>query len=309
MQLPEELRLAIDRIAQHSPELQRASKALTHDYKTGRTSPFNNGAKHLAYLGARMPATYTAVHKILQHLPPCNHLLDLGAGPGTASWAAVDLFPSLQKITLIEKSSEAIALGQSLAKFSSHSVLQQAQWIQQTLPGPLPKADAAIFSYVLTELSDPEAAIELCWQAAPLLAIVEPGTPKGFCLIRKIRQQLLALKAHIIAPCPHAFACPIQGADWCHFSARVERSRLHRLLKEGSLGYEDEKFSYLIASKTPLQSFSCGRIVRSPKKQSGHVRLALCATSGNLEERIIAQKDKEAYRKARHAEWGDSWEM
>lgn len=305
MQLPEELQSAIDQVAQHSPSLSKARAALTQDYKEGRSSPFGDEAKRLAYLGARMPATYAAVRQALQNIPPCGHILDLGAGPGTASWAAADLFPSLKRLTLIEKSSDAITLGQTLARFSTHPALQSAQWIQQSLSDPIPSADAAILSYVLNEIADPAPLIAKCWEAVALLVIVEPGTPKGFQLIRKVRQQLIALGAHLIAPCPHALACPIQGSDWCHFSARVERTRLHRLLKEGSLGYEDEKFSYLVASKSPGTPF-LGRIVRHPLKQSGHVRLALCTNEGKLEERIVTRKDKDAYRKARDAEWGDT---
>ena len=304
MQLPEELQAAIDQIAQHSPALRKAREALTQDYREGRVSPFSDEAKRIAYLGARMPATYAAVRKALENGLPFESLLDLGAGPGTASWAAADLFPQLQKITLIEKSQEAIALGQTLAKASSHPALQKAQWIHQSLTEPIPTADAAILSYVLNELPDPTSLIERCWKAVSILIIVEPGTPKGFNLIRKIRQQLIDLNAHLIAPCPHAFACPIQGNDWCHFSARVERTRLHRLLKEGSMGHEDEKFSYLIAAKTPTSPFA-GRIVRHPIKQSGFVRLALCTQQGKLEEKTVTRKDKEAYRNARDAEWGD----
>jgi ribosomal protein RSM22 (predicted rRNA methylase) len=303
MQLPEELQGAIDQIAQHSPALRKAREALTQAYREGRASPFSDEANRLAYLGARMPATYAAVYKTLENSPPFHTLLDLGAGPGTASWAALNVFPDIQKITLIEKSREAISLGQTLAK-SAAPVLQQAQWIHQSLSEPLPTADAAILSYVINELSDPTSLIERCWKSVSTLIIIEPGTPKGFHLIRKIRQQLIDLKAHIIAPCPHALACPIQGNDWCHFSARVERTRLHRLLKEGSMGHEDEKFSYIIASKTPSVPFS-GRIVRHPLKQSGFVRLALCTEQGKLEEKTITRKDKDSYRMARDAEWGD----
>lgn len=304
MKLPEELQAAIDRIVENtsSTALRKAREALTQDYRDGRSSSFADEAKRLAYLCARMPATYAAIHKVLQNVSSVEHLLDLGAGPGTASWAAADLFPGLKKITLIEKSPEAIALGQTLAK--DHPVLQQAQWIQQSLSGPIPMADAAVLSYVLNEVDEPESIVERCWEAVPTLIIIEPGTPKGFALIRRIRQQLIDLKAHIIAPCPHAEKCPIQGSDWCHFSARVERTRLHRLLKEGSLGYEDEKFSYLIASKSPGRPFS-GRIVRHPLKYSGHVKLTLCTSAGKLEEKTVTRSDKEAYRKARDAEWGD----
>jgi ribosomal protein RSM22 (predicted rRNA methylase) len=306
MQLPEELQLAIDHIVQHSPSLSKARALLTQDYREGRSSPFSDEAKRLAYLGSRMPATYAAVRKALEHVPPCEHLLDLGAGPGTASWAAVDLFPALKKLTLIEKSRDAVALGKTLASFCSHPALRDAQWIEQSLDQPVSAADVAVLSYVLNEGVEMASLLARCWEAVGTLVIVEPGTPKGFQIIRKARQQLIGLGAHLLAPCPHALACPAQGGDWCHFSARVERTRLHRLLKGGTLGYEDEKFSYVIASKRaglPL----AGRIVRHPIKQSGHVRLTLCTQAGRWEEKVVTRKDREAYRRARDAEWGDGW--
>ena len=53
--------------------------------------------------------------QLLDHAPHWESWLDLGAGPGTASWAAAKLFPSLEKIVLWEKSEEMVKLGRSLA--------------------------------------------------------------------------------------------------------------------------------------------------------------------------------------------------
>lgn len=78
------------------------------------------------------------------------------------------------------------------------------------------------------------------------LVVVEPGTPRGFQQILEARTQALASGAAILAPCPHDATCPMQGSDWCHFAARVERSRTQRQLKGGELGWEDEKFSYVV---------------------------------------------------------------
>ncbi len=307
MQLPEELQCAIDQMAQHSRVLNQARVALTQDYREGKSSPFSDETKRLAYLGCRMPATYAAVHKVLENAPAFTSLADLGAGPGTASWAATQVFPSIEKVTLVEKSPDAVALGRKLAASSSHLALREARWIAQPLSEALPPADAAILSYVLNEVTDPHLLIERCWQTYPLLILIEPGTPKGFRLIRALREQLLRQQAYLIAPCPHHKACPIEGHDWCHFAARVERSRLHRLLKGGTLGYEDEKFSYLIAAKTPV-ACAHARIIRPPEIQKGSVRLSLCAADGKLEERVVFKKEKPLYRKARDVRWGQTWD-
>lgn len=298
MQLPENIQLAINRYFENvSPlSLRKAREALSRNYKEGGVSPFSDEARRLVYLGARMPATFAAVVKVLQNITLKGHLLDLGAGPGTATMAAMALFPDLEKITLVEQNREAIALGQSLFP------LDHAAWLNQSLSQPLPKADAAILSYVIGELSSPEKVVENCWNAVDLLIIIEPGTPKAFQLMKKVRELLLKKEGQIVAPCPHALACP---NDWCHFSARVERSRIHRLLKDGSLGHEDEKFCYLIVSKQ--RSTPCSnRIIRHPMKQTGHVRLSLCTKDGTLIEKTISRKDKATYRASRDAEWGDA---
>ncbi|MBU6446888.1 MAG: methyltransferase, partial [Verrucomicrobia bacterium] len=267
MQLPLELQLAVetffDKVS--ATLLRKARESLTSTYREGGVSPFDDEAHRLAYLAVRLPATFAAVRKALQQVHLQGTLLDLGAGFGAASWAALDLFP-LERATLIEQNAKAIELGKKLAE--AHPTLKQSAWIQQTLDAPLPKADTGILSYVLSELQSPEKVVEHCWNAVHTLIIVEPGTPKAFQTLKKVREQLIGLKAHILAPCPHALKCP---NDWCHFAARVERSRLHRLLKEGSLNFEDEKFCYLIASKSPATS-APNRIVRHPVKHPGFVR-------------------------------------
>ncbi len=92
--------------------------------------------------------------------------------------------------------------------------------------------------------------------------------------------------------------------DWCHFSARLPRTSLHRRIKGGTLGFEDEKFSYVIVSRhsCPLPS---ARIVRRPQKKSGHVCLQLCHQE-NFEEKIFSKKQGNLYRTACNKKWGDS---
>ena len=96
------------------------------------------------------------------------------------------------------------------------------------------------------------------------------------------------------------------AGDWCHFSQRVERTSEHRQLKGGMLGYEDEKFSYVVGARKSFPPAN-ERIVRHPRKHSGHVQLMLCTSQG-LENRTITKSQRESYRKARQAEWGDAWD-
>ena len=117
-----------------------------------------------------------------------------------------------------------------------------------------------------------------------LVAIIEPGTMKGFETILALRDNLIAAGGHIIAPCPHERACPMASADkldadWCHFASRFERSSLHRRIKGAELGYEDEKYSYIAASKSPVQ-LALARIIRHPMRRAGFTQLQLCAEEG-----------------------------
>jgi len=311
MQLPDELQSAIDSLIEAIPpsSLRKAREALSKNYCSAGSSSlmFRDEAMRLAYLSSRMPATYAAIHQVLRQIPYApSSWLDLGAGPGTASWAAATLFPDSLKITLVEKSHEAIALGKRLAL--AHPILGKAEWLCGSSPTAIRSADAAIFSYSLGELDRPSEWIESWWKAGiPFLVIVEPGTPRGFSLIRKVRDQVLALGGFLVAPCPHSLPCPLKGDDWCHFSVRLQRSRLQRYLKGGSLGYEDEKYSYLIASRSPGFQRPGARILRHPQKHSGHVRLALCTSAGTAEEISVTRSNQKFYRQARDAVWGDSW--
>jgi ribosomal protein RSM22 (predicted rRNA methylase) len=142
------------------------------------------------------------------------------------------------------------------------------------------------------------------WEAARLaFIIIEPGTPRGFALIREVRSQLLAWGAHMLAPCPREDACPVTGSDWCHFAARVERTSLHRRVKEAELNYEDEKFSYVAVVREVLP-LPGARIVRRPVHQPGLITLETCTPRG-FETVRATKRNREQFRAARQADWGD----
>jgi ribosomal protein RSM22 (predicted rRNA methylase) len=136
------------------------------------------------------------------------------------------------------------------------------------------------------------------------LVIVEPGTPSGWMRILSARSLLLAKGAHVLAPCPHALACPLVAPDWCHFSRRVARSRIHREIKEADVPWEDEKFIYLAASRMPGKAAEA-RVIAPPRRASGRVDLKLCRSDGVAERRLVTRREGEAYKRARRLDWGD----
>lgn len=300
MQLPELLEQNIQKIAESG---QLDYEQLSRRYREGGAG-FQSQAERLAYLVARMPATFAALMKALEELQGLHieSLTDWGAGPGTGFWAAGELFPHLRSAVLIERDREMVDLGKRLAEGTKN-----CEWISGDLLAVESPSDLALFSYSLGEIpKDKRASLLLkVWKSCKVLLIVEPGTPRGYQNVIEARDLLIAEGGHLIAPCPHRFVCPMMGKEtWCHFPARVERTRAHRLLKGGKLGHEDEKFSYVAFSKEGSAPFK-GRIVGHPQKLSGHVKLTLCMENGHLEEKTISKRQKEIYKWARKAEWGE----
>jgi ribosomal protein RSM22 (predicted rRNA methylase) len=322
MRLSAELQDAIQRETEKVDhrKLAQATAQLTEHYKAADFSrpAVATEAHRAAYLAVRMPATYAAISRVfaeIKLLAPQDEitsLLDLGAGPGTALFAAAQQFPQLRQATLIESDASWIAVGKRLAEQSDFASVEQTQWVQQDLRSGLAceEHDLVVISYTLGELPQAaaEAVLNKAWKCAgKFLVVVEPGTRRGFAAINTLRSALIAGAATILAPCPHHFTCPMAAAgDWCHFSQRMERTSQHRQLKGGALGYEDEKFSYLVAAKNN-PPFTGARLVRHPGKHSGHVKLALCTAEGKIENRTVTRSSKEAYKRARKADWGDAW--
>jgi ribosomal protein RSM22 (predicted rRNA methylase) len=258
----------------------------------------------------RLPATFAACSAALGYCAEAlpgfepQSLLDLGSGPGSAILAAQQQFPSLKQTLAIERDAELARLSSELLDDSVS--LQHAN----LLAASFPKSDLVIASYCLGEIASAQRmpVIDRAWQATSgLLLVIEPGTPEGYVRILSIRDHLLAAGAQIVAPCPHAQQCPMQGTkDWCHFAARVERTSLHRQLKSGSLGHEDEKFSYVAFARDSTQ-LPESRIVRHPQQHKGHVKLQLCVDGEQTREAVITRSQKTEYRAARRARWGDAW--
>jgi ribosomal protein RSM22 (predicted rRNA methylase) len=304
-----DLRQALDVVLQDVAPARLADSVhrLIGDYRSGApaTEPLlRNMVDATAYAAYRMPATHAAVTAALEQLPeglaPAS-LTDLGGGTGAAAWAARDVFGRIP-VTVLDQVPEALKLGERIAKGEGFA------WQQWRLGEPVPGADLVTVSYVLTEL-DEDAQADLVAQAsaaaAKAVVLVEPGTPPGYRRILAARDRLMADGWHVAAPCPHQLACGMQGRDWCHFAARVNRSALHRRLKDASLGYEDEKYSFVAATRQPVDV--PGRVVRHPAFRKGLVTLQLCRADGTVGPALVSKREGPLYKAARDAEWGDRW--
>ncbi|TPL04947.1 small ribosomal subunit Rsm22 family protein [Mesorhizobium sp. B2-4-11] len=318
MELPAPLRQAVDRALENVPlpVLRQAAKTLSDRYR----AEMRDGRLHMAqdmavkaYLATRLPATYAAVRASLDAVNEAQPefapetLLDVGAGPGTVLWATADLWPDLQQAVLLEASAAVRKVGEALAADAiAARIAWQAGDVTIDLDGLQP-ADLVTCAYVLDEIAPASLSkmVDRLWQlTTDTLLIVEPGTPAGWQRVLAVRRQLMEAGAHVLAPCPHEAPCPLIPPDWCHFSRRVARSRLHRLAKDAEVPWEDEKFIYVAASRQPAP-VRAARVIAPPKTGSGKVALKLCRPDGSAGETLFSKRDGELFKAARRSDWGD----
>jgi ribosomal protein RSM22 (predicted rRNA methylase) len=318
MELPSVIRAAVDKALEGLPlaDLQAAAGRLSARYR----SETRDGRAHLsddlsarAYLAVRMPATYAAVRSSLDAVAQLRpgfapqSLLDAGAGPGTALFAARDCWPTLSDATLIENSPAIRRWGELLASgFAFRSIDWRASDLA-AVAQPQMRHDLVMLTYVLDELTPAAVGplIERLWQATgDTIVVVEPGTPAGWARIISVRERLIAAGAHLVAPCPHALACPLAAPDWCHFSRRVARSRMHRRIKSGDVPWEDEKFIYIAASRHPPLPVAA-RVIAPVQVKGGTVALKLCERTGVASQNLLSKRDGSRFREARRLVWGD----
>ena len=323
--LPQAVKLAIEDFAHglSRAEIAERAAAMSQAYREGRSSQraMRERADIAAYLLARLPATYaatsTALSVALEPMPDFRpeSLVDLCAGPGTASLAALALLPTLRKLTLVDADRALLDTAQRLGRESGLAALAEAALVHgriSAVRAALEPAELVVMSYALVELAEdeiPATAFGLWRLAQGLLVFVEPGTPEGFRRLMLCRAALIEAGAHLVAPCPHSAACPIAAPQWCHFSERLPRSRDHRLIKEASLPFEDEPYGYLAFARQPAEHAAAARIVSQVRVSKAEVTCQICAANGQLTDHVARRRDRNAYAQLRRASWGDAlWE-
>lgn len=315
--LPPELKAALDGKLQgfsRTDAAQRSERISTTYRAGGGSGTIKSDADALAYALARMPATYAAIAASLNALTEMTPdlapetLLDVGAGPGTASWAAAEAFPSLQDFTLLDANATLSRLALELARDSSR--LAECRYLPGDAGGNLTEiapADLVVASYVIGELgeADQRKLADAMWaKARRALIVIEPGTPAGYARILALRQQLIAAGAYVAAPCPHEKPCPLTAPDWCHFSQRLPRSQAHRQIKGADVPFEDERFIYVALTRAAPAS-RASRVLAPPDVGKAEITAKLCTEDGVAITRV-PRRDKAAYAGARRWRWGDA---
>ena len=315
--LPPPLQTGIDELLRglDTRTLAAAAQRLSETYRVGGAAAARAArtpADVAAYLATRAPATGAAASAVFEQIrlirpawKPTS-VIDLGAGPGVAAWAAAASWPGTATTTLVEAEPEMVRAGKALAEHGPPS-LRRATWLEADIGSRQAPADLVVVSYVIGEL-DPSRLTDFARGAWALtrdtLVVIEPGTTAGYERVLSLRRTVIDAGGTTLAPCPHDDACPLADDDWCHFAARLARSRAHRAAKGAERGFEDEKFSYAVLCRAPHPRPGA-RVIRRPDPRPGHVVLDLCTTSG-IEHRTVSRREGDDYRRARKLRWGDA---
>jgi ribosomal protein RSM22 (predicted rRNA methylase) len=319
--LPSDLQAGLDKLAEGVSRSALGERAaiISQTYRSGGGSAgtIQSGDDALAYAMARLPATFAAaaaalaaIKRALPDFAP-QMLLDVGSGPGTASWAAMACFTHLKELHLVDENPYLRELALELLASSREPALRNAAYQQGAARQLLPvaeRADLVIASYFVGEIPADQvlSTADALWSSASnTLIVIEPGTPAGFERIRKVRSHLIGQGGSVICPCPHDAECPMTGDDWCHFSQRLNRSRDHRQVKGAALSFEDEKFSYVALARSRSAVLANDRVLAPPHVTKAQITTKLCTAQGLVAD-VASRRDRDAYKMRKNWRWGDA---
>lgn len=318
MRLPDEILDEIEILYNKSESnLRKAFRTISDRYlgeKNGE-SLLSKSDEAIAYSVARMPATYGAICSSIEQvsklidISTCKSLIDVGAGTGSAT-LAISEFVNFDSIICLERENAMIEVGKRLLSVSYDESVKRTIWrnYDVTMSNDELSADIVVASYILNELDNEKRlkVIEKLWSMTnKILLIVEPGTPKDFKNMMILKDLLSNKGANLVAPCTCKEGCPLPKDDWCHFVARVERTKIQKDVKRADAPFEDEKFTYLAFAKCECDISNIKRIIRHPIIRSNMVEVKFCG-NGEIVNKIYTKKDKELYKKVKKMNVGDN---
>eukprot|EP00656_Telonema_subtile_P016494 TRINITY_DN18717_c0_g1_i1.p1 TRINITY_DN18717_c0_g1~~TRINITY_DN18717_c0_g1_i1.p1 ORF type:complete len:412 (-),score=77.53 TRINITY_DN18717_c0_g1_i1:54-1289(-) len=332
-------------LQEHTKDKQNPGAPLT--FKRAKRGPNRSSYDDdlaLAYSCVRMPATQAVTSRVFQEIAkrlPDFHprsMLDFGSGTGAAIWSALETWEGLEDIQAVEVNRSMSDLSKKLLAGDEERVTWMNKFNESNA-----RSDLVIASYVLGEIAQTQraATVKRLWERTEkCLVLVEPGSRRGAGLIddmrsvilsrenSKFRKKIVKLddfeldgldsvyslqKAHSLAPYSFEQRCPLPHTTWCHFGQRLQRSRLMLQLKQSTVPYEDEKFTYTVLVRGPRNpadpAQSWPRIVSEPIRRRGHVVMDVCTAAGEYSRHVVSKADGVdfGYKQARKAAWGDLW--
>ncbi|KAF9958760.1 37S ribosomal protein S22 [Mortierella alpina] len=282
-----------------------------------------------AYLAAMAPTTYSAIRNVLEEVnrrvPNLNPstFLDFGTGPGTAIWAANDVWETPLKFTGVDTSMAMLETAEEIVdiKSSKGTPIQNVTFKPFLSHGSqAAKYDIVMSAFTLSELTTPalrQSTLEHLWNLTDdMLILIDRGTPSGFKMLAEAREQILGLDAdrivikpkydaygvqlpqeappkrepaHVFAPCPHDKVCPMyatlaRDSQWCHFSQKVQRPDFLRKTKHSKENFEDAKYTYVILRKGARPVFTPPAMAKAVEQRQEPVESNISTTAGDSDD-------------------------
>ncbi len=271
------------------------------------------------------PQTYARMTHLLAELPPVPEtekplrVLDLGCGTGGASWALLDHLGNRPvALSAWDQSRPALRCLHDL-----FTALRRGRWPEATLrttPAPLQdfagsseKYDVILIHYVLNELPAEEQRLLLSRAGRALapggrLILCEPLVHDAGDFMRELRAYALGdLGLHLLAPCPHALECPLDGP--CHDVRTWQISQALQILNR-TLHRDLRHLAYsllVLSPEPPARSDTlCARLVGSPTHAKGQTVSPACCPDGQIHRLQLLHRDFDTAgrKQLRHLERG-----
>ncbi len=250
-------------------------------------------AGHLgAYLLWWWPQTYQKTRAALSlsalpSLPASPRILDLGAGPGPAAIAALDVLGG--EALAIDVSQPALAEARALGNLRTQKLNLALE--------PAPRGfDLVIAANLLLELPEVRRRA-LLDSLEGVVVLIEPALRETGRALLELRDLLLAAGSwKALAPCLTQRPCPALtlAKDWCTAEARWTPPR-HITQLAGATGLRaDELLSFaplVLARESPPPARHVWRVVGVPPPEKGKRRFFICSDEGRLP---LARLDKSA---------------
>lgn len=328
--LPEEIENHIQHLLNKSTNAWvKKAVSLSLRYRIDRSSHkyIENSDDVLGYLAVRAPSTYSQIYGALESIKKLNpnwqpkNILDIGSGPGTAIWAAAEIFSSLKNGTAVEMDNNFIKAGQSiLTSIPEINIVWELTDLSKSLPKTEEIFDLVILANILNEMDEKTKNKVLSFaqnHSKGILLILEPGTPYGYEVVKQSAETLKTDKDYLVTPYIDnifidseevTFTQKIKRPDFQkrvrHLQRKNEQLEKPRLLPPSD--WEESKYYYLAYSKFPNEITPTARLIDAPKPLKPFVELKILTGRGIRTERVF-KKDRELYKKAKKLNRGDTF--
>jgi ribosomal protein RSM22 (predicted rRNA methylase) len=312
-------------------DVVRLSRLLTSEREDLPAAYLADERLRNAYRAYFLPSNLSKIHKPLQELSlhPRGlfskaklRILDIGAGPGTASLGALTFFSQQERkqpmleFTAVDQVAGNLKIAEAL--FSTYGTTHQLEASLKTVRSEIEGLgnlvhghfDVIILSNVMNELYAKEesridkrvsilnAILKKCLADDGSCIIIEPALRETSRGMLEVRNGMLEQGFYVYSPCLFSGKCPALAnpKDWCHEDIPWAPPALVKEIdKLTGLRKDSLKFSYLVLRKDGLtlkgvfveDSF---RVVSEPLVSKGKREFYVCGAAGR---RLVTRLDKD----------------